>query len=120
IKNTPSGAGASLDPQLFRHVVHIDSQHLADTAPTKLTLCGDPLSHLSRSDAILPAPRYWASPKRLYAPLGAGASLDPQLLRHVVHIDSQHLADALLLHGHAIEDVRFLHGAPPVGDDDEL
>ena len=45
---------------------------------------------------------------------------DIQLLLNIIQIDGQHPADALLLHGDAVEHVRLLHGAPAVGDDDKL
>ena len=43
-----------------------------------------------------------------------------QLLLHLVQIDGQHPADSLLLHGDSVKHVGLLHGAPAVGDDDEL
>ena len=35
-------------------------------------------------------------------------------------IEHQHFGNALLLHGHAVQDIGGLHGAAAVGDDDEL
>ena len=45
---------------------------------------------------------------------------DIQLLLHIVQVDGQDTADALLLHGDAVEDVGLLHSSPAMGDDDEL
>src|SRR5699024_1308102 len=39
---------------------------------------------------------------------------------HLVEVQLEQLGNAVLLHGHAIEDVGGLHGAAAVGDDDEL
>ena len=46
--------------------------------------------------------------------------LNLQFLRHIIQIDGQDLTDALFLHGDAVQHVGGLHGAPAVGDDNEL
>ena len=45
---------------------------------------------------------------------------DIQFLFHIVQVDGQQTTDSLFLHGDAVEDVGLLHGAPAVGNDDEL
>ena len=43
-----------------------------------------------------------------------------QFLFHIVQVDGQNPAHTLFLHGDAVQNVGLLHGAPAVGNDDEL
>mgnify|MGYP003244151047 CR=1 FL=1 len=47
-------------------------------------------------------------------------SLDFHFLAQLIEVGREHRGDAPLLHSDAVEHVRLLHGAAPVGDDDEL
>ena len=46
--------------------------------------------------------------------------IETELLDHLIALELEHLGDALLLHCYAVKDIRLLHRAASVGDEDEL